>query len=173
MFYLWLLLLRYHVKPRTITFFYVSITLIFYIYTYNSFLFVFYYLFILNSRFYSPPGPPSDCSTSHISSQPPVYQGCSHPCPHLTRPLNSLGPPVSWGLGESSLINPDWRVLCCICIRGLISAGVYCLVGGPVSERPLESRLIETAGPPTGSPSPSASSNFPLFQPQALAASVH
>ena len=43
-----------------------------------------------------------------------------------------------------------WNVLCCICIGGLISAGACCLVGGPVSERSRESRLIETAGPPTG-----------------------
>jgi hypothetical protein len=28
------------------------------------------------------------------------------PILHLTRPVNSLGPPVSWGLGASSLTNP-------------------------------------------------------------------
>jgi hypothetical protein len=54
-----------------------------------------------------------------------------------------------------------------------MSAGVCCLVGGSVSERSQGSRLIETAGPLTGSPSSSASSSFPLIQQQGLAASVH
>jgi hypothetical protein len=41
-------------------------------------------------------------------------------------------------------------------VVGFISAGVCCLVGGPVYERSYGggSRLIETAGPPTGLPSP-------------------
>jgi hypothetical protein len=60
-----------------------------------------------------------------------------------------------------------------ICVGGLISAGVCCLVGGPVSERSLESRLVETTGSPAGSPSSSASSSFSLIQPQGSAASVH
>ena len=38
-----------------------------------------------------------------------------------------------------------------------------------MSERSLGSRLIETAGPPTGSPSSSASSSFSLIQPQGSA----
>jgi hypothetical protein len=54
----------------------------------------------------------------------------------------------------------------------LISAGIYCLVGVPVFERSQESRLIETACPPTGSPSFSASSSFSLIQPQGLGVSV-
>jgi hypothetical protein len=33
-----------------------------------------------------------------------------------------------------------------------ISAGVSCLFGGPVFERSWGSRLIKTAGPPTGLP---------------------
>jgi hypothetical protein len=69
-------------------------------------------------------------------------------------------------------LNPDLEVLCCICSGGLLSAGVCCLVGGPVSERSWGSRIIETAGPPTGSPSSSASSGLSLIQPQGLEASV-
>jgi hypothetical protein len=42
-----------------------------------------------------------------------------------------------------------------------------------VSERSQESRLIETAGPPIGSPFSSASSSFSLIQPQGSPASVH
>jgi hypothetical protein len=68
--------------------------------------------------------------------------------------------------------DPDPAVLWCICVGGLISAGVCCLVDDPVFERPQWFRLIETAGPPTGSPSSSASSSFSLIQPQGSAASV-
>jgi hypothetical protein len=73
---------------------------------------------------------------------------------------------------------PDLSGLCFICVWGLRSAGVCCLFGGPVSERSLGvvvvvSMLIETAGPPTGSPSSSASSSFSLIQPQGSATSIH
>ena len=37
-------------------------------------------------------------------------------------------------------LRSDLAVLCCICVRSLISAGVCCLVGGSVSERSQESR---------------------------------
>jgi hypothetical protein len=47
-----------------------------------------------------------------------------------------------------------------MCVLGLISAGICCLVGGPVSERSQGSRLTETAGSPTGLASSSASSSF-------------
>ena len=47
-----------------------------------------------------------------------------------------------------------------------MSADVCCLVGGPVSVRSQRSRLIETAGPLTGSLSSSASSNFPVIHQQ-------
>jgi hypothetical protein len=92
--------------------------------------------------------------------------------PQPTRPLNSLGPPVSRRLSTSSLI--ELRLRSCLCIRvgSLISTGIWCLVGGPVFERWLGSRLIETAGPPTGSPS-SASSSFSLIQTQKSAACVY
>jgi hypothetical protein len=49
-------------------------------------------------------------------------------------------------------MNTDLEVLYCMCVGGLISAGVCCLFGGPVFERSRGSRLIETAGPPAGSP---------------------
>jgi hypothetical protein len=49
------------------------------------------------------------------------------------------------------------EVLYCMCVGDLILAGVRCLFDGPVFERSRESRLIEAAGPPTGSPFFSAS----------------
>jgi hypothetical protein len=42
-------------------------------------------------------------------------------------------------------MNTDLEVLYSMCIEGLISAGVCCLLGGPVFERSQGSRLIETA----------------------------
>jgi hypothetical protein len=43
----------------------------------------------------------------HLFLTPPSSPGCHHhPHPHTTRPLNSLGPSVSWGLGASSLTEP-------------------------------------------------------------------
>jgi hypothetical protein len=48
-----------------------------------------------------------------------------------------------------------------MCVRGLISAGECCLVGGSVSERSWRPRSVETAGLPMGLPSSSASSSFP------------
>jgi hypothetical protein len=45
-------------------------------------------------------------------------------------------------------MNTDQAVLCCMCVGDIISAGVCCLVGGPVFERSLGSRLIEIAGIP-------------------------
>jgi hypothetical protein len=61
------------------------------------------------------------------------------------------------------LVNTDPEVLHCMYVGGLISAGVCCLVGGPVFERSQGSRLIETAGPPTGLPFSSASFSLPQF----------
>ena len=46
-------------------------------------------------------------------------------------------------------MNTDLEVFYCMCVRGLISAGVCCQFGGPVFERSRGSRLIKTAGPPT------------------------
>jgi hypothetical protein len=64
---------------------------------------LFIYLFVcLFVYFPFSPYSPSYCSTSHTSSPPPCLH-VSVPNPHPTLPLNSLGPPVSWGLGASSL----------------------------------------------------------------------
>jgi hypothetical protein len=60
-------------------------------------------------------------------------------------------------------MNTDPEVLYCMCIGGLMSAGVCCLFGGPVFERSWGSRLIETAGPPAGLPFSSSSFTFILF----------
>jgi hypothetical protein len=64
-------------------------------------------------------------------------------------------------------LNLDSVVLCFICAGGLISAGVWCLVGGTISKRSQGSRLIETAGRSTDSFSSSGSNSFSLIQPQA------
>jgi hypothetical protein len=72
--------------------------------SYNYYTIIIIIFFSLYSRFYSPPGPPSNCSTSHTSS----LHLCLHeniPIPAI-RPLNFPGPPVSWGLGASSLSEP-------------------------------------------------------------------
>jgi hypothetical protein len=95
------------------------------------------------------------------------------PTPYPTRPLNSLGPPVSWGLGASYLNEPRHTHIQCMCVGGLISAGICCLVGSPLFEISRGSRLSETAGSPTGSPSSSDSNNFSLIQPQGSAPSIY
>ena len=61
-------------------------------------------IYFLHSIFYSLPNPdlPSYYFTSHTSFPPSVSTWMSPP-PHHTWPLNSLGPPVSWRLGASSL----------------------------------------------------------------------
>jgi hypothetical protein len=135
-------------------------------------LFFFFLIFLsfLLSRFYSHSGLLSYCSTypyflpTHLSLSPPTT-------PYLIRSLNSLRSPVYWGLGSPSLTETDLTVICCVCVRGIISTtGGCCLVGDPVSERSLGNRLIETVCPPTGSPSFSSSSSFPLIQSQAISA---
>jgi hypothetical protein len=92
---------------------------------------------------------------------------------HPNRPLNSVGPQVSSGLGASSLTVPDPRVLWCICVGGLISVGVCCLDSGWVSEQSEGSRLVETAGFPIVSPLSSACFSFSLIQPQGSPASFY
>jgi hypothetical protein len=49
-------------------------------------------------------------------------------------------------------MNTDLEVLYCMCVVGLISAGVFCLFGIPVFEKSQEPRLIKTAGPTTELP---------------------
>jgi hypothetical protein len=71
-----------------------------------SFWCLFACLFVLSFRFYSPPSQPSNCSTYYTSSPllPPVSTRISVPTtPYHSRPVNSLEPPVSWGLYASSL----------------------------------------------------------------------
>jgi hypothetical protein len=95
------------------------------------------------------------------------------PSPNPTQLLNSLGPPVSWRLGAYSLTEHRPAVLCCVCVGSPISAGIYCLVLGPVSERSWGFRLFETAVSPAGSSSYSASSSFSLIQSKWSAACIH
>jgi hypothetical protein len=58
-------------------------------------------------------------------------------------------------------MNADLEVLYCICVGGLISAGVCCLFGAPVFERYRGSRIIKTAGLPAGSSFSSAFFSLP------------
>jgi hypothetical protein len=58
-------------------------------------------------------------------------------------------------------MNTDLAVLYYMYVRGLISAGVCGLFGGPVFERSQGSRLFETAGPPREFPFSSASFSLP------------
>jgi hypothetical protein len=58
------------------------------------------------------------------------------------------------------LLRLDHAVLCSICVRDIISAGVSCLVCSSVSERSQGSRSVETAALPMGPPYSSASSSL-------------
>jgi hypothetical protein len=58
-------------------------------------------------------------------------------------------------------MNTDPAVLYGMCVGGLISAGVGCLIGGPVFERSQGSRLIETVVLLQGCNSPQFPSAFP------------
>jgi hypothetical protein len=51
-------------------------------------------------------------------------------------------------------LSQDPTILCCVCVEGLISAGMCCLVGGPVFKRSCGSTLIETPGPLQSHPPP-------------------
>ena len=73
----------------------------------SFFLFVFYSFIFTLQILFPLPGPPSDYSTSHTSSPTHVSTRMSLPLTsHPTGPLNSLGHPVSWELGASSLTEP-------------------------------------------------------------------
>ena len=113
-------------------------------------------------------------TVAHPIPLPCPLSPCGCPPSYTTRPLNSLGPPVSRGLGASSQIEPrPASPLLYMCWGPHISC-VCCLVGGPVFERSRGSRLIETVAPPTGSPSSSSASfSFSLSRPQGSAASLH
>jgi hypothetical protein len=94
--------------------------------------------------------------------------GCSHPDPHPTRHLNSLGTPASGALGASSLTEPrsgsPWLYVC----WGSHTAGVCCLVG-----KMSWTQVNWDCWPPAGSPSSPAPSIISLIQPQGSVASVH
>ena len=58
-------------------------------------------------------------------------------------------------------MNIDLDVLYCMCVGDLLSAGVCCLLGGPVFERSRGHRLSETVSPPKNHPIPHLHSAFP------------
>jgi hypothetical protein len=66
----------------------------------------------------------------HATPPPhPTPSPCGCPHPHPTWPLNTLGPPVSWGLGASSLNEQTWKSST-VCMLGASYQLVYavCLV---------------------------------------------
>jgi hypothetical protein len=72
------------------------------------FIYLFIYLFTYHSRLYLHPAPATLWlfHIPYLLLSPLSLRGCPHPQPtppYPNRPLNSLGPPVSWGLGASSL----------------------------------------------------------------------
>jgi hypothetical protein len=88
----------------------------------NLFIYLFIYLIYLtlHSRYYSHYDSHSNYSTTQTTSTVLSPWGCPHayPHPHSTWPLNTLGPPVSWGLGTSSLTEPIHSSLLlymCVC----------------------------------------------------------
>jgi hypothetical protein len=99
-----------------------------------------YYLFFYSPDFIPLPVHPPTVPHPTPSSPPPLCLKEDVPTPHQTS--HSLELQVSRGLAASSL-SPDPEVLCCICVGGLILAGVCCLVGVSVSERSQGSRLVE------------------------------
>jgi hypothetical protein len=105
----------------------------------------------------------------HLLATPLSPHACPHSYPNWS--LNSLGPPVFWVLGASSLNEHRPST---VCVLGcLMSASVCWLVGGPVCERSQGSRLIETVGPLTGSPLSLLSFlQPPLIQQQRSTASI-
>jgi hypothetical protein len=83
------------------------------------------------------------------------------PTPNPIWTLNSLGPPVSWGLGASSLNeHRPGSLLLYVCWRPHISWYMLSVWWSSVWENSV-SRLIETAGPPTRSPFSSVSFSLP------------
>ena len=138
------------------------------------YLFYYYYLllFLFSFSFYTPYFIPIlvYLQTALHPITPPHFPVSTHT---HTGILNSLGPPVFWGLGASSLTEsrPSSPLLY-MCWEPHIS---WCMLPGWWSSvwEISGSRLIETAGPPTRSPSSSAFPNFSLIQPQGSAVSVH
>jgi hypothetical protein len=105
------------------------------------------------------PHKPSDCSLSHTYSPSHCLQ-VDAPSLHPIWPLYSMGPPVSWGLVESSLNeHRPGSPLLYVCWVLHIS---WCMLSVWWSKQRFRgSRLIETAGPPTGSSSSSTSFSLP------------
>jgi hypothetical protein len=125
-----------------------------------SLLLILMFFFFFHSGFYSHPGLPSECSTSHTASPPSCFHKDASPA---TRRLKSLGPPVSWGLGASSLTkHRHGSPVLYMCWGPHIS---WCMLPGWWSSIWEISgvQVIDTAGPPTGSPSASASFSFSLI----------
>jgi hypothetical protein len=135
-------------------------------YTYDMiYIYIYLTLFvihILHSIFHSPPLSIHPPTAPHPT--PPLHPTPSpHGCPyhHPSWPLKSLGPPVSWGLGTSSLNEHRPRSPLLYCVWGVISTGICCPFGGPVFKRSQGSKIIKTSGPPTESTFSLTSFNLP------------
>lgn len=107
------------------------------------------------------PGSPSDISSSHSLHHLP--EAVSN-LPHYARPPYNLEPQVFGGLGAFSFTEARPVIFCCICIRGLRSANVCCLVVAQVPETYWGSRFFETVGHPMLLSS--TSSSLSLTQPK-------
>ena len=131
-------------------------------------------LLFFQSSHYPVPGLPPHSFSAHLL--PLISKTLSPvPTPALTCPALqvSMGPQVSRGLGESSLIEiRPGSPLLYMC-QGIGTACVCQQVGSSLSERSKESWLVESACFPMGSPSSSSASTHFLIQQQGSQTSVH
>jgi hypothetical protein len=128
----------------------------------------FYFNLFFSLQFSYPPPPSSLWLFFPIS--PAMSPRCL--CPSFLTPPDL---PTHWGSKPLKSymfllsLSPDQKVLCCMWVRGPISAGVCCLVDGSVSGAQIKWDCWSYYG----LPSSLASSSFFLIQSQGSLASVH
>ena len=129
-----------------------------------SCLYFYFYFYSLNF-FYTPYIIPIPVFPPTVPPPIPIFTSSPRGGPHPTPTLSDL--PTDWGpkiLKGYVCIFLHWvQTLSSsdIYIGGLISTGLCCLFGGPVSERSQGSRLVETTGLLMGSPSSQLLPAFP------------
>lgn len=113
---------------------------------------IYFILFFLFFNFFmvqtlSPSGPTLWVfqTVPHPTPPPYFFKRMLHLQPHSTRLLCSLGHQDSQKIGASSLMVSRPAVLCCLCVRGLVSAGVCCLVAGSFWQFPFLLRSYHRA----------------------------
>jgi len=139
----------------------------------RGFVFFYYCLFIFTLQILLPSWSTSSSIVPH--SIPPPRHPCLHKDVPTLPPHQASKFPRASSLLRIRWIFSEWTQTWESSALYVLEASsqLGCLVGGSVSERSQGSRLVETAGPPTGSPSSSAPSSFCLIQLQGSAASVH